>query len=110
MPGENCAVYGCSASRSQNHKGIPIFKVPGGSDEFNTKWRKDIVGIILKTRTMDRALKGRIESNKLYDCARHFKEDQILQHMFFKFFVCIMFVLYYGSINRKFGSIYKIDF
>ena len=51
MPGENCAVYGCSASR--RHKGISFFKVPLPNNDFNKKWGDEIINIITKDREID---------------------------------------------------------
>ena len=53
MPGENCAIPGCSISR------------------------KDIIDIILKYRQRDESLNKSIQSHKLFICERHFNVDQI---------------------------------
>ena len=74
MPGENCAIYGCSASRRD--KGISFFKVPLASNDFNKKWGCEFINIITKYRVIDAALKSRIESRKLFICERHFAKDQ----------------------------------
>ena len=34
----NCAIFNCSSSRKDKHKGISLFKVPGGNDEFSHNW------------------------------------------------------------------------
>ena len=75
MPGENCAIPGCSISRKD--KGISIFKVPLANNEFNKKWRQDLINIILKYRQRDKSLNERIESHKLFIFEKHFTSDQI---------------------------------
>ena len=75
MPGENCAIPGCSISRKD--KGISIFKVPLANNKFNKKWRQDLIKIILKYRQRDKSLNERIESHKLFFCEKHFTADQV---------------------------------
>ena len=78
MPGENCAIVGCSTSR--RHKGISIFKVPLPNNEFNKKWNRDLINIITKDRQLDEPLKKRIASCNLYICERHFSPEQIWKY------------------------------
>ena len=78
MPGENCAIVGCSTSR--RHKGISIFKVPLPNNEFNKKWNRDLINIITKDRQLDEPLKKRIASCNLYICERHFSLKQIWKY------------------------------
>ena len=75
MPGENCAIPGCSISRKD--KGISIFKLPLANNEFNKKWSQDLINIILKYRKRDKSLNERIKSHKLFICEKHFTSDQI---------------------------------
>ena len=75
MPGENCAIPGCSISRKD--KGISIFKVPLANNEFSKKWSQDLINIILKYRQRDKSLNERIGSHKLFICEKHFTADQI---------------------------------
>ena len=75
MPGENCAIPGCSISRKDN--GISILEVPLANNEFNKKWSQDLINIILKYRQRDKSLNERIESHKLFICEKHFIVDQI---------------------------------
>ena len=82
MPGENCAIFGCSTSR--RHKGISIFKVPLPNNEFNKKWNRDLINIITKERQVDEPLKKRIVSCNLYICERHFSREQIWKYPFRK--------------------------
>ena len=71
MPGENCAIFGCSTS--QRHTGISIFEVPWLNNDFNKKWNHDLINIT-KDRQVDEPLKKRIAS--LY-CEHHFSPEQI---------------------------------
>ena len=75
MPGENCAIVGCSTSR--RHKGSSIFKVPLPNNEFNKKGNRDLINIIAKDRQVDEALKKRITSCNLYICEHHLSPEQI---------------------------------
>ena len=74
MPGENCAIVGCSTSR--RNKGISFFKVPKPNNDVNKKWGDDLINAITKDREVDPDLKARIETRKLFICERHFSDDQ----------------------------------
>ncbi|XP_047135769.1 uncharacterized protein LOC124812779 [Hydra vulgaris] len=74
MPGENCAIYGCSASR--RNKGISFFKVPLSNSEFNKKWGDDLIHVITKDRVVDASLRERIRTRKLFIWEQHFSVDQ----------------------------------
>ena len=74
MPGENCAIFGFSASR--RNKGISFFKIPLPNNEANKKWGSELINIITKDREIDAALKSRIETRKLFICEQHFTQDQ----------------------------------
>ena len=78
MPGENCAIYGCSNSRRQ--KEISFFKVPLPNSDFNKKWGSELINIITKDREIDAALQTRIESRKLFICEQHSTFDQYYQY------------------------------
>ena len=67
----NCAIFGCKSSR--RHKGVSLFKVPSGDDEFSSNWRKNITDAIKKFRD-DTQLKVLIEKKKLYISERHFSQ------------------------------------
>ena len=73
MPGENCAICGCSALRRNN--GISFFKVTLPNNELNKKWGSEH-DFITKDREVDAALKHRIETRKLFICEQHFTQDQ----------------------------------
>ena len=78
MPGENCAIFGCSASRK--NKGISFFKVPLPNNEMNKKWGNELINMITKDREVDNSLKKRIETRKLFICEQHFSEEQYYKY------------------------------
>ena len=81
MPGDNCSIYGCTVSRRSKHKGIAIFKIPTGDTDFEKKWGEKVISIITRDRVVDAALRERINCRKLFICQRHYKEDQIRNHV-----------------------------
>ena len=83
MPGANCSIFGCSTSRKS--KGISIFRVPTGDDDYNTKWREKIVNIITKDRLINESLKTQIERKSLYTCELKSVHLECAQLVFFKF-------------------------
>ena len=78
MPGENCAIFGCSASRKI--KGISFFNVPLPNNEMNKKWGNELINVITKDREVDASLKKRIETRKLFICEQHFSEEQYYKY------------------------------
>ena len=74
MPGENCAIFGCSTSR--RHKCISIFKVSSPTNDANKKWSNELINVIIRDRLIDDSLKKRIDSFNVYICELHFTEDQ----------------------------------
>ena len=74
MPGANCSIFGCSSSRKS--KGCSIFKLPASSNDFNKKWRGDLLNVIRKERVVDDILKRRIDADRLHICERHFSDYQ----------------------------------
>ena len=74
MPGENCAIFGCSTSR--RNKGISFFKVPLANSEVNKAWGNELINIITKDREIDASLRTRINSRKLFICELHFSPQQ----------------------------------
>ena len=78
MPGANCSIYGCPTSRKS--KGISIFRVPTGDDEYSKNWREKIVNIITKDRVIDKNLRSQIEKKNLYTCELHYLEDQLIRN------------------------------
>ena len=61
----------CFTSRNEKYKGISLFKIPGGKDEYSTKWSKELLNIRTKYRIYDTKLRKLIESKRLYICERH---------------------------------------
>ena len=78
MPGANCAILNCSTSR--NKKGIAIFRVPTGEDDFSKKWRENIINIVTKDRIIDGSLRKQIENKSLYTCELHYPEDKLIRN------------------------------
>ena len=71
MPGQNCSIYRCPVSRARIFKGIGIYKVPAGDDNFERHWREKIVAIITRDREVDSNLRKSIENKRLWVCQRH---------------------------------------
>ena len=80
MPGENCSVFGCPVCRCKEYRGISLFKVPAGKNDFDKNWRTRLVAVITEDRVVDASLWAQIERNNLYICQRHFTEDQYYRH------------------------------
>ena len=77
MPGENCAIFGCSTSR--RNVGMTFFRVPKESDDFKKKWASELINVIPKDRVIDNTLQEKInnkEHKKLWICERHFSPMQ----------------------------------
>ena len=68
MPGDNCSIYGCTVSRRAKYKGIALFKVPSGNNDFDVKWRDQLVAVVTKDRVIDASLRERIKNKKLFIC------------------------------------------
>ena len=60
MPGDNCAIPGCSISRATS--GVALLGMPKNDDEHNVNWRKNTVDMITKIWVVDASLKRQIES------------------------------------------------
>ena len=62
----NCAIFNCFTNRSNAiYKGISLFKVPGGSDEYNMEWSRKLINIITQGREMDK-METRLNPNVAY--------------------------------------------
>ena len=72
MPGANCSIVGCTTSRSKKNKGITIFRVTRGKDEWSVDWRKRLVKAITKDRILDDNLRRQIKEQTLHICQLHF--------------------------------------
>ena len=77
MPGANCAFAECSVSITAKHHGIGIFQIPMRDDDFQFNWRNNILPLLGWYRVMDKAVKERILTGKIYICERHFKTGDI---------------------------------
>ena len=75
MPGANCSIVGYTTSRSKKNKGITIFRVTRGKDEWSVDWRKRLVKAITKDRILDDNLRRQIKEQTLHICQLHFTED-----------------------------------
>ena len=67
MPGENCAVPGCSISRKDK---ISIFKVPLPNNDVKKKWSKELIDVVSKYRQPYDSLNKHIQSHELFICVR----------------------------------------
>ena len=80
MPGDNCAIFDCSVSHSRKYKGISLYKIPSGDQEFEKKARDQWINIVTKDRVGDASLRDQIKKRKIFICQKHFKPNQILIH------------------------------
>ena len=74
MPGTNCSIFGCSFTRKR--KGCSIFKLPAPNNDFNKKWRDDLLNVIRQDRVVDDSLKRQIDADRLHICERDFSDYQ----------------------------------
>ena len=77
MPGDNCAIPGCSTSRAT--PGVALLGMPKNDDEYNVNWRKNIVDMITKIRVVVASLNGEIERKSLYFCEKHCPEEKLIR-------------------------------
>jgi len=79
----NCAIYGCFTNRkSDSYKGISLFKVPGGKDEYSVEWSRKLIHIITKDRVVNPSLRKQIESKRLYICEKHYQPTQVIHRKY----------------------------
>ena len=78
----NCAFYNCFHSR--RYKGISLFQIPvyrPSDSEFTLTRKQEArqgwMDAILRTRQLDADLRHQIESNSVYICEIHFKDNCI---------------------------------
>ena len=45
--------------------------------DFHVKWRNNIAAVLGRYRVMDKAVRERILTGKIYICERHFKTEDI---------------------------------
>jgi len=65
---------------SRKSKGIAIFRVPTGDDNYSTQWRKKIVDIVTRDREIDSSLRSQIEKRALHTCELHYPEETLLRN------------------------------
>ena len=65
---------------SIKYKGVSIFKIPSGDNNFDKGWREKLLAVITRDREIDAALRERIKAKKLLICQRQFSEDQFYRH------------------------------
>lgn len=75
MPGSNCCIVGCGSSRRKQNLGI--FKLPKAVNSEYSKWRADLLEIILRTRELDVDFKQQIQDDKISICELHFKPEDL---------------------------------
>ena len=78
MPGANCAFPDCGVTRREKFTSLAIFQVPKRTGEFYTKWRTDILDVLLKYRGVDATFKERLKNGKVYICERHYLPEHII--------------------------------
>ena len=66
MPGVNRAVIGRGSCRRS--KGIRIFKLPSVKDDKYKRWRDEWVGVLKKTREVDKDFRRQINEDKVDTC------------------------------------------
>ena len=79
MSGANCAFPGCIVPRYKLQEGTTIFSITMRESEFYQKWRKEILGVLLKYRDIDLVLKEKLQNGDadFFICERHFASDDI---------------------------------
>ena len=77
MPGDNCAIPGCSTSRATPD--VALLGMPNNDDEYNVNWRKNIVDMIAKIRVVDASLKRQIERKSLHFCEKNYPEKKLIR-------------------------------
>ena len=78
MPGANCSIFGCPTSRRS--KGIAIFRVPTGEDEYSKNWRHKIVNVVTKDRELNKDLRTQIEKKNIFTCELHYPEEHLIRN------------------------------
>ena len=77
MPGANCAFPECTVSETAKYQDIDIFQIPMKDHDFHVKWRNNIAAVLERYRVMDKAVRERILTGKIYICERHLKTEDI---------------------------------
>ena len=61
MPGDNCAIPGCSTSTAT--PGVALLGMPKNNDKYNVNWRRNIVDMITKIRVVYASLRGKLKES-----------------------------------------------
>ena len=77
MPGANCSFPECSVSRRRKYHGIAIFQIPRRKDDFHVNWRKALLDVLSRFRSIDKAFKNQMDTGKVYICECHFEPKDI---------------------------------
>ena len=77
MPGDNCAIPGCSTSRAT--LGVALLGIPKNNDEHNVNWRKNVVDMITKIRVVDASLKRQTERKSLHLYEKHYPKEKLIR-------------------------------
>ena len=77
MPGDSCAIPGCSTSRAT--PSVALLVMPKNDDEYNVNWRKNIVDMITKIRVVHSSLKRQIERKSLNFYEKHYLEEKLIR-------------------------------
>ena len=89
MPGENCCIVYCSASRRDSERSF--FKLP--SKRLYPEWRQQWIDIITRTRVLDEDFEGQIERDTVHVCDRHFPLVK-LKHVSRTYFFIFLFFIF----------------
>ena len=80
MPGDNCAIPGCSTSRAT--LGVALLSMLKNDDKYNVNWRKNIDDMITNIPVVDASLKRHIESKSLHFCEEHYPEEKLIRRKY----------------------------
>ena len=51
--------------------------MPSGENDFDNKWRNQLINIVTRDREVDKVLRERLEKENICICQRHYRDDQI---------------------------------
>ena len=91
MPGAKCAFPDCGMTRREQFSSLAIFQVPKRTREFYTKWRKNILDVLLKYRGVDATFRQRLKIGKVFICERHFLPEDIVFTSKFEEYMLFLF-------------------
>ena len=95
MSGRNCCFNQCSQSdyvpKLKVKENWKLYTITTRKDEFNTRWRNDLISIVKKYRSLDKAFYERLANGKVYICQKHFAPNDL-------------------EVNSKFDYLYILSF